>query len=88
VVTLGRAVAVAEVHGPAAALAILGTLGSDARLAQSHRLHSVRAHLLEQCGELAAAERSYRLAARMTASAAEERYLIMRAPRLRPITGE
>ena len=44
VVTLSRAVAVAEVHGPRAGLAVLGTLDGDDRLAHSHRLEAVRAH--------------------------------------------
>jgi predicted RNA polymerase sigma factor len=51
VVTLGRAVAVANVHGPKAGLAVLGTLDSDERMAHSHRLEAVRAHLLERAGD-------------------------------------
>ncbi len=47
--TLNRAVAVAEVHGPAAGLDLLATLEDDARVAGHHRLLSVRAHLLERC---------------------------------------
>ncbi|WP_203905887.1 RNA polymerase sigma factor, partial [Virgisporangium aliadipatigenens] len=46
-VTLSRAVAVAMVHGPTAGLALLGTLDGDDRLAHTHRLDAVRAHLLE-----------------------------------------
>ncbi|OLB73751.1 MAG: RNA polymerase subunit sigma-24, partial [Actinobacteria bacterium 13_2_20CM_2_71_6] len=46
VVTLGHAVAVAMVHGPTAGLALLGTLDTDDRMAHTHRLHAVRAHLL------------------------------------------
>jgi len=83
VATLSRAVAVAHVHGPNAGLAVLGTLGTDQRMAHSHRLESVRAHLLEQAGETAAARDSYLLAARMTASLPEQRYLQLRAARLR-----
>jgi predicted RNA polymerase sigma factor len=83
VVTLSRAVAVAEVHGPRAGLAVLGTLDTDERMAHSHRLEAVRAHLLERAGDLTAARESYARAARMTASLPEQRYLTLRAARLR-----
>ena len=82
VVTLNRAVAVAMVNGPRAGLALLGTLDADDRLAHSHRLEAVRAHLLELAGDATAARESYRRAARMTASLPEQRYLALRAARL------
>jgi predicted RNA polymerase sigma factor len=82
VVTLGRAVAVAMVHGPKAGLAVLGTLDADDRLAHSHRLDAVRAHLLERAGDTAAARECYLRAARTTASLPEQRYLSLRAARL------
>jgi len=81
-VTLSRAVALAMVHGPRAGLALLGTLDTDARMAHTHRLEAVRAHLLEQAGDAAAARRSYLRAAAMTASLPEQRYLVLRAARL------
>jgi RNA polymerase sigma factor (sigma-70 family) len=83
VVTLNRAVAVAMVDGPRAGLALLGTLDADDRMAHTHRLEAVRGHLLELAGEPGAARESYRKAARMTASVPEQRYLAMRAARLR-----
>jgi len=83
VVTLNRAVAVAMVDGPRAGLAVLGTLDDDDRMAHTHRLEAVRGHLLELAGELGAARESYRRAAMMTASVPEQRYLAMRAARLR-----
>ncbi len=83
VVTLNRAVAVAMVDGPRAGLAVLGTLDADDRMANTHRLEAVRGHLLELAGELEAARESYRRAATMTASVPEQRYLAMRASRLR-----
>jgi len=83
VVTLNRAVAVAMVDGPRAGLAVLGTLDADERMAHTHRLEAVRGHLLELAGEPGAARESYRRAARMTASVPEQRYLAMRAARLR-----
>jgi predicted RNA polymerase sigma factor len=82
VVTLNRAVAVAMVHGPRAGLALLGTLDGDERMAHTHRLEAVRAHLLEMAGDTLAARQSYQRAARMTASVPEQRYLALRAARL------
>jgi predicted RNA polymerase sigma factor len=82
IVTLNRAVAVAMVDGPRAGLAVLGTIEDDARVAHSHRLESVRGHLLELSGDAEAARDSYRRAARMTASVPEQRYLALRAARL------
>ncbi|WP_372511871.1 RNA polymerase sigma factor [Frankia umida] len=82
--TLSRAVAVAMVHGPTAGLVELGTLDTDDRLAHSHRLEAVRAHLLEQAGDPDAARESYLRAAQMTASLPEQRYLTRRAAQLRP----
>jgi RNA polymerase sigma factor (sigma-70 family) len=83
VVTLNRAVAVAMVDGPRAGLALLGTLDADERMAHTHRLEAVRGHLLELAGDPVAARESYRRAARMTASVPEQRYLALRAARLR-----
>jgi predicted RNA polymerase sigma factor len=80
--TLSRAVALAMVHGPTAGLALLGTLDPDDRAAQGHRLHAVRAHLLEKAGERSAARAAYLHAARLTASQPEQRYLYLRAARL------
>ena len=82
VVTLSRAVALAHVHGPRAGLALLGTLDSDERMAHTHRLEAVRAHLLEQAGDISAARDSYLRAAKMTASLPEQRYLQLRAAQL------
>jgi predicted RNA polymerase sigma factor len=82
VVTLGRAVALAMVRGPRAGLALLGTLDVDERMAHTHRLEAVRAHLLQRAGDTAAARESYLRAAEMTASLPERRYLIVRAAEL------
>ena len=78
-VTLNRAVAVAMVHGPEAGLELLETLDG---LAEHHRLHAIRAHLLELAGDREAAVRSYETAARLTTSVPEQRYLEARAARL------
>jgi RNA polymerase sigma factor (sigma-70 family) len=81
-VTLSRAVAVAMVHGPTAGLAMLGTLDPADRTAQGHRLAAVRAHLLEQAGDIDDARAAYLHAARITASEPEQRYLHRKAARL------
>ncbi len=80
-VTLNRAVAVAMVQGPQAGLDLLRTLDDDS-IAEHHRLHAVRAHLLEMAGDRAAARSSYQAAARRTTSLPEQRYLQARAARL------
>lgn len=83
-VTLNRAIALAETEGPQAGLDLLSTLDADERMAKHHRLLSVRAHLLEKTGDTAGAYEYYRRAAKATASIAEQRYLETRASRLRP----
>ena len=82
-VTLNRAVAVAMVRGPEAALDVLATLDADQRIAGHYRLAAVRAHLWEMAGDRAAARSGYREAARRTTSMPERRYLESRADRLR-----
>jgi predicted RNA polymerase sigma factor len=79
IVTLNRTIAVAMVHGPAAALDLLATLGSDVRLARHHRLFATRAHLLELAGDPAAAAAGHREAARRATSLPERRQLTIRA---------
>ena len=79
-VTLNRAVAVAMAQGPQGGLELLTTLEDE--LGEHHRLHAVRAHLLELSGETAAARDSYRTAARLTTSLPERRYLEARAAKL------
>ncbi|MGW3267757.1 RNA polymerase sigma factor [Streptomyces sp. NPDC001056] len=81
VVTLNRAIALAETEGPEAGLALLATLDDDTRMARYHRLLSVRAHLLEKTGDTEGAYDHYRRAAKATASLAEQRYLEARAAR-------
>ncbi|MGY9070192.1 RNA polymerase sigma factor [Streptomyces sp. CAS3] len=81
-VTLNRAIALAETEGPEAGLTLLATLDGDDRMARHHRLLSVRAHLLERAGDTQGAYDHYRRAAKATASLAEQRYLQARAARL------
>jgi len=82
VVALNHAVAVAMVRGPQAGLDLLGKLEADQRVAADHRLHAVRAHLLEMAGDHAAARDCYQEAARRAASLPQQRYLHARAARL------
>ncbi|WP_036321161.1 RNA polymerase sigma factor [Microbispora sp. ATCC PTA-5024] len=76
VVALHRAVAVAEVHGPAAALPLVDALHG---LDRHHVLHAVRADLLRRLGRTEEAAAAYRRAAGLTGNAAERRYLRSRA---------
>ena len=84
-VTLNRAVATAMVSGPRAGLALLDALG--VRLGDHHRLHSVRAHLLELAGDLEAATAEYRAAAARAGNLRERHYLAIQAGRLRSERG-
>jgi RNA polymerase sigma factor (sigma-70 family) len=79
-VSLNRAVAVAMVEGPPAGLALLEPLGQ--RLHGHHRLHAIRAHLLEMAGDADAAIGEYETAASRTTSIPEQNYLTMRAAQL------
>lgn len=82
-VILNGIVARAMVDGPAAGLAALDEVAGDAVLARHHRTAAVRAHLLELAGDRAGAREQYRVAARLTLSRPEQRYLEGRAARLR-----
>ena len=87
VVALNRAVALAMVEGPEAGLDALTAISADDRLHASHRLESVRAHLLEMSGDAEAARNAYVVAARRAVSIPERRYLISRVAKLLPPTG-
>jgi len=82
VVALNHAVAVAMARGAPAGLDLLKRLEADARIAQDHRFHAVRAHLLEMAGERVAAREAYQAAARRTMSLQQQRFLNGRAVRL------
>ncbi|MHA6785234.1 RNA polymerase sigma factor [Pseudonocardia saturnea] len=82
-VRLNHAVAVSMVDGPRAGLDLVDGLP----LAGDHRLHAVRAHLLETAGDADAARAEYLEAARLTTSLPQQRYLHAQADRLRPVSG-
>ena len=71
VVALNRAVAVAEVEGPAAALALVDALADGG----DHLLHAVRADLLRRLGDDGAAALAYDAAIESTDNAAEREFL-------------
>jgi RNA polymerase sigma-70 factor, ECF subfamily len=78
VVNLNRAVAVAEVDGPAAGLAIVDQLDLDGY----YLLHSIRADLLARLGRTAEAAAEYEAAAELTQSTAQRRFLERRRAEL------
>lgn len=78
-VTLNLAVAVGMAHGAEAGLTVLGALRDDPAMRDNHRLHAVRAHLLELAGRPEEATQEYLTAARLTTSRPEQRYLNARA---------
>ncbi|MEA2641928.1 MAG: hypothetical protein QOF51_3322 [Chloroflexota bacterium] len=55
---------------------------AERRMAHTHRLEAVRAHLLELAGGPVAARASYQRAARMSTNLPEQHYLALRAARL------
>ena len=79
-VTLNRAVATAMVDGAEAGLVIVD--GLRGRLADHHRLHAVRAHLLELAGDAATAADEFSAAAARTGNLRERHYLATQAARL------
>jgi RNA polymerase sigma factor (sigma-70 family) len=81
-VTLNHAVAVAMAHDPAAGLAMLEPLLDDPAMQRHHRLFAVRGHLLDLNGDADAAKEHYRIAARLTTSMPEQRYLHRKLARL------
>jgi RNA polymerase sigma factor (sigma-70 family) len=72
-VALGRAVAIAMMHGPEAGLAASSELAGP--LGKHHRYHAVRGHLHEMAGDITAAAEEYRIAARYATNIPERRYL-------------
>jgi RNA polymerase sigma-70 factor (ECF subfamily) len=71
VVALNRAIAIGEVHGPAAALALVDELDLD----NYHPFHATRADLLHRLGRNSEATAAYQLAADMAPTGAERDFL-------------
>jgi RNA polymerase sigma-70 factor (ECF subfamily) len=78
VVALNRAVAVAEVDGPAAGLALVDALD----LPRSHLLPAVRGDLLRRLGRTAAAVAAYDMALALVGNEAERTFLQRRRDEL------
>jgi RNA polymerase sigma-70 factor (ECF subfamily) len=74
IVSLNRAVAVGEVHGPHAALTIVDALALDGY----YLFHAIRADLLRRLGRLTDAADAYDLAIARTDNAAEQAFLQQR----------
>jgi len=81
VVALNRAVAVAEVDGPAAALALVDGL-APSTLGGYYLFHAIRADLLRRLGRAAEAGAAYETAIAQTANATERAHLILARGRL------
>jgi RNA polymerase sigma-70 factor (ECF subfamily) len=71
VVALNRAVAVAEVDGPSAALDVV----NDLDLGSYYLFHAIRADLLSRLGRTVEARAAYKTAMTLTANAAEREFL-------------
>jgi RNA polymerase sigma-70 factor, ECF subfamily len=80
IVELNRAIAVAEVDGPAEALAILEELP----LREYRYFHSTRADLLRRLGRVEEAQDAYQQALALTPTDAERRFLETRIAELQP----
>ena len=75
VVALNHAVAIAMIHGPAAGLARVDDLAASGALDDYPYLHAARADLLRRLGRFDDARAAYERALRLTANAAERRFL-------------
>jgi len=82
VVALNRAVALGEVHGPAAALELVDELELDSY----HLFHVIRADLLRRLGRPAEAAAAYDAAIELTENATERAFLEARRQAVRRVT--
>jgi RNA polymerase sigma-70 factor (ECF subfamily) len=80
IVALNRAVAVAELEGPDAALAIIDPLAETLR--DYHAFHATRADLLRRSGRTEGARDAYERAVELSGNAAETAFLRRRRDRL------
>jgi RNA polymerase sigma factor (sigma-70 family) len=86
VVALNRSVAVARVHGPAAALPEIERLDGAAPLARYYLVAAVKGRLLDELGDAEGAARAYTAALDCSCSDPERRLLQRRLKLLRPTT--
>jgi RNA polymerase sigma-70 factor (ECF subfamily) len=85
IVTLNRAVAVAMVDGPRAALDLVDALERSGELAGYHLLHAARADFSRRLGDLASAERSLLRALELVGNDSERRFLERRLQEVRAL---
>jgi RNA polymerase sigma-70 factor (ECF subfamily) len=83
VVALNRAVAVAEVAGPAAGLAVVDALAAEPSLSEYRFFHATRADFLRRLGRWAEAAAAYEHALALTPNAAEAAFLAGRVAEVR-----
>jgi RNA polymerase sigma-70 factor (ECF subfamily) len=81
IIALNRAIAVAELDGPAVALAVID--GLDDALAGYHIYHATRADLLRRLGRSRESHAAYDKAIELSSNTAESAYLIRRRDQLR-----
>ena len=75
VVAINRALALAEIEGPAAALAAMPEVAADARLAEYQPYWAARAELLAKAGDAAEARQAYGVAIGLERDPAVRRFL-------------
>ena len=83
VVAINRAVAIAEVEGPANALAIVDSLAQDGRLAGYQSYWAARAHLLARTGAVGEASQAYDMAIGLERDEAVRQFLLRRRAQVR-----
>ena len=84
VAALNRAVALAAVEGPDAALDHMGSLGSDKRMLRYQPYWAVRGHLLAEAGRETEAREALTVAVELSADDAVKRYLTRRRDATHP----
>ena len=84
VIALNRAVAVAEVNGPAAGLHLVDSLDFDGY----HLFHAIRGDLLARLGRAADARQAFQRAAELTGNQRERSYLLARRDALATTASE
>jgi RNA polymerase sigma-70 factor (ECF subfamily) len=88
VVTINRAVAVAEINGSEAGLALLDSVGADPRVAEYQPYWAARAGLLAAAGRAGDADEAYRRAIGLEPDPAVRRFLMGKRASLPAIGGE
>jgi RNA polymerase sigma-70 factor (ECF subfamily) len=75
IVELNRAVAVAMLEGPQAAMSLIDSLSESGELDEYHLLHAARADLYRRMGVTSEAAKSYRRALELVTNESERRFL-------------